>query len=97
MLSHKGSESLYSGKRWESSIAATYPGLCQAVELLQVATHLLSVFQSKLFFALAAQLVAFQLISVFHVRTDLLFESVSPAEKQKPGFIPLYSDITSMA
>lgn len=67
------------------------------MELLQVATYLLSVFQSKLFFALAAQLVAFQLISGFHERTDVLFESVSPGEKQKPGFIPLSSDITSMA
>lgn len=67
------------------------------MELLQVATRLLSVFQSKVFFALAAQLGAFQLISVFHERTDVLFESGSPGEKQKPGFIPLSSEITSMA
>lgn len=79
-FSLRGSESLYSGKRWESGIAVTYPGLCQAMELLQVATRLLSVFQSKVFFALAAQLEAFQLISVFHERTDVLFESGSPGE-----------------
>lgn len=67
------------------------------MELLQVATRLLSVFQSKVFFALAAQLGAFQLISVLHETTDVLFESGSPGEKQKPGFIPLSSEITSMA